>query len=63
MDLDGFAVQARQFGGQDEGSGGFVEVDRWRPPGRIGAYELTELLVQCEQIPYGIPPRESHAAW
>ena len=48
MDLDGFAVQTGKFCGEDEGTGGFVEVNGWRPSRGIGSNELTELLVECE---------------
>jgi hypothetical protein len=62
MDFDGIAVQSGELGGENEGASGFVEVDGRCPPGGIGSDELTELLVKCEQIPDGIPPRESHGA-
>ena len=42
--------------------GGFVEIDRRRPAGRVGADELTELFVQREQIAQRIPARERHVS-
>ena len=59
MNLDLVAREPGEFGGQHEGVGGFVEIDRRGPARRVGADELPDLLVQREQIAQRIPPREA----
>ena len=60
VDFDLIALQARQLRGEDELGRRFVEVDRWRPAGRVGAHELAEVFMQREQIAERIPSREGH---
>ena len=60
VDLDLVSSKAGKFGGQYEGAGGLVEIDGWGPAGRVGADELTDLIVEREQIAQRIPPREGH---
>ena len=59
VDLDLVAGEARQFRGEDELGRRLVEIDRRRPARRVGADELTELLVQREQVAQRIPARET----
>ena len=60
VDVDLIARESGKFRGEDELGRRFVEVDRRRPAGRVGADELPDLLVQREQIAQRIPPREGH---
>ena len=62
VDLDLIAPQPGKFGGQDERAVGFIEIHRRRPPRRIGADQLTDLIVKSEQIAQRIPAREGHIA-
>jgi elongation factor P len=61
VDLDLIACESRKFRGEDELGGRFVQVDRWRPAGRVSPDKLPDLLVQREQIAQRIPTREGHA--
>jgi hypothetical protein len=60
VDFDLIARQSRQLRGEDELRGCLVQIDRWSPTGRIGADELSNLFVECEQIAQRIPSRERH---
>ncbi|MGC4083357.1 MAG: hypothetical protein QM736_14920 [Vicinamibacterales bacterium] len=56
VNLDLIALKARDFRGQDEAACGLVEIDRRVPSGRVAANELTDLIVQDQQIAQRIPP-------
>ena len=60
VNLDLIARQARKFRGEHELVGSLIEIDRGSPARRIGADELSNLLVKCEQIVERVPPCESH---
>ena len=62
VDVDLIARQAGQFRGEDELVGGFVQIDRRRPAGRVGADKMPELFVEREQIAQRIPAREGHVS-
>ena len=55
-------VRPGKFRRQHEVVGGFVEVDRRRPAGSVGADKMPDLFVQGEQIAQRIPPREGHVS-
>src|SRR5262245_55886712 len=55
VNLDLLARQAGELRCQDEGGRRFVEIDRRRPAGSVAAHELTNLLVQREQVAERIP--------
>jgi hypothetical protein len=60
VNLDLIARQARKFRGEHELAGSLIEIDRGSPARRIGADELSNLLVKCEQIAERVPPCEGH---
>src|SRR6266850_2705086 len=60
VNLDLIAREAGQFRGEHERRRRFVEIDRRRPAGCIGADELTDLFMQREQIAKRIPSGERH---
>src|SRR5882762_6713333 len=62
VDVDLLAREAGQLRGQDVVVRRFVEVDRWRPAGRVGAHQMPELFVKGEQIAQRIPAREGHVS-
>src|SRR6187402_265632 len=66
VDFDLVARQPRHFHAHDERGGGFIEVNRRGPARGVGPDQLSELLVQREEITERIPPRKGHArivAW
>jgi len=62
MDVNLFAREPGQFRREHIMLGGLVQVDRGRPAGRIGAYQIPELFVESEQIAQRIPAREGHVS-
>ena len=60
VDLDVVACEPGKLRGQDERAARLVEIDRRRPAGGVGADDLTDLLLQREQIAKRIPACKSH---
>ena len=59
-DLDVLARETGHFGGENETVGGFRQIDRRRPAGRVVTDDLTELLVPGEQVAERIPTGVRH---
>jgi hypothetical protein len=60
VDLDLIACKSRNFRQQHVVPGRLVQVDRGIPSRSVGADQLADLLVKCEQIAERVPSRKSH---
>src|SRR5205085_10219561 len=60
VDLDVFAGEAGNLGGQDKIAGGLEEIDWRRTSGGVGADDLSELFMPGQKITKRIPAGKRH---
>jgi len=60
VDFDVFAGEARHFDGEHEAATCFEEIHRRIPARRVAPYQLTDVVVERQQVTEWIPPGEGH---